>query len=121
VVNSADSDRGRGWWLLVNRKNMKKLLALALFAGALAGCCGLFECKKNTDGAAATSCCGCTHDHASKEHHGEEDGATDVAPLLAAENEAGLGDGTLKSEVPVEGAEALAEAAHNAEIAAVIA
>ncbi|MDQ5941167.1 MAG: hypothetical protein QG632_893 [Candidatus Dependentiae bacterium] len=74
---------------------MKKLALLAVFAGLMAGCCGLFECKKNTDGT-STSCCACSHDHGVKDHHKKNE------EVLSAGAE-------LKSSVPVEGAEMLAE------------
>lgn len=92
---------------------MKKLAVLAVFAGLIAGCCGLFECKKNADGTVATSCCGCSHDHGAAGHHHEKIVATENV----SEKSASL-DAELKSSVPVEGAEMLAETAHSVEVAA---
>lgn len=99
---------------------MKKLILLGLFVGTLAGCfCGLFECKKNSDGTVTSSCCGCSHSSAADEHCGAAETKT-AGTDSSAEDETVGGSAQMKSDIPVEGAETLAEiAVHNAEVAAV--
>lgn len=94
---------------------MKKLALLAVFAGLMAGCCGLFECNKNADGSAA-SCCGCSHGHGTKGHGGKAAEAEHKTSEHVSKE--ALSSAEIKSSVPVEGAEMLAETANSIEEAA---